>query len=242
MTNDVTVILNGYRRAQNLKLQYDAVLAQTIKPQSVFYWQNSAEGVVYDGETASKCHYAISNTNFGVWSRFYYALNARTNWVCIFDDDTIPGTQWLENCLSQYDKFPGLLGTIGVVFGNDAYGISTRIGWDNPNRETTQVDIVGHAWFFHRDMLTYFCRELPPINHNFYVGEDIHFSHMLQKYSPYKTWVPPHPPENREMWGSLKGWELGNDVVATGGFAIPLMSEYMKRSCSSGFKMLYQMK
>ena len=167
--NDVTVILNGYRRPQNLSKQIEAVKSQTIKPQDIFYWQNTVPGVPYDSALSSaNCISAYSNTNFGVWSRFYYALNARTNWVCIFDDDTIPGSKWLENCLETYKNYPGLLGTIGVLFCNNQYGISTRVGWDNPNREVTQVDIVGHSWFFHRDMLTYFCRELPPINHNFF--------------------------------------------------------------------------
>lgn len=249
MNNDITVILNGYKRPQRLKEQIEAINKQTIAPTNIFYWQNSVNGVSYDNETSNKCISAYCNVNFGVWSRFAYALNARTNWICIFDDDTIPGSRWLENCISTYETHPGLLGTIGILFGDDSYYYEKtkkvkRIGWDNPNRETTQVDIVGHSWFFHRDMLTYFWRELPPITHNYLVGEDIHFSHMLQKYSEYKTWVPPHPPDNRELWGSLKGWEYGNDNVATAGageHAIPLMVQYIKMSCDNGFKFLYQM-
>jgi len=238
MMNDVTVILNGYKRPHTLKEQYDAAQNQTIKPANIFYWQNSIEGVNYDTPTASKCVSAFSNANFGVWSRFYYALNARTNWVCILDDDTIPGSQWLENCLQTHEKTPGLLGTIGVMFaGNGTYDIVGRIGWDNPNETTQQVDIVGHAWFFHRDLLSVFCRELPPIDHNFIVGEDMHFSHMIQKYTNMGTFVPPHPRNNKEMWGSLKGWEFGGDINATAGNGgIPLMYEWMNRATLGGFK------
>lgn len=239
MMKDVTVIFNGYKRPHTLKEQYDAMERQTIKPTFNFYWQNSVDGVSYDSNTASKCVSAFCNANFGVWSRFYYALNARTNWVCIFDDDTIPGSQWLENCINTYSKHPGLLTTIGVIVNHADYGFEKRIGWDNPNEETELVDFGGHSWFFHRDMLTYFCRELPPMDHHFSVGEDIHFSHMLQKYSPYKTWVPPHPISNREMWGSLKGWEHGGDSVATAGNGgIPHMAKYLRRAYNDGFKFI----
>lgn len=239
MNQDVTVIFNGWKRPHTLKQQVHALEVQTVKPVDWMYWQNTEQGVHYDEQVSRNLIKAEANINFGVWARFSYALNARTNWVCIFDDDTIPGSQWLENCLTTVESHPGLLGTIGVIFQNDHYGIKRRCGWDNPNSVPTQVDIVGHAWFFHRDLLSVFWRELPPIDHNFIVGEDIHFSHMIQKYTDMATYVPPHPPENREMWGSLKGWELGGDKVATAGNgAIPLMEKYMKTAVDSGFRLL----
>lgn len=240
---DVTVILNGFKRPHTLKEQFDALQNSTVKPKHIFYWQNSVDGVEYDRETGTKCVSAFTNANFGVWSRFTYALNARTNWVCVLDDDTIPGTQWLENCLETYQKTPGLLGTIGLLFvGNGTYDIKCRIGWDNPNEETKRVDIVGHSWFFHRDLLSVLFRELPPINHNFIAGEDIHFSHMIQKYTNLATYVPPHPISNKEMWGSLKGWEYGGDRHATAGNGgMTYMYEWMNKASSEGFKTLAEL-
>jgi hypothetical protein len=32
---------------------------------------------------------------------------------------------------------------------------------------------------------------------------------MIQKHLGLKTYVPPHPPNDKEMWGSLKGSEYG---------------------------------
>ena len=75
MSNDITVILNGYKRPQRLKEQLDALSSQTIQPKNILYWQNSMPGVDYDKESANKCISAFCNTNFGVWSRFYYAMN-----------------------------------------------------------------------------------------------------------------------------------------------------------------------
>ena len=61
---------------------------------------------------------AVCNTNFGVWARFAFALNALGTYVCIFDDDTIPGRKWLENCLTESKKQRGLYGTRGICFGS----------------------------------------------------------------------------------------------------------------------------
>lgn len=242
MNKDYTVILNGYKRPHTLKHQITAIGRQTIPVKNIFYWENYINGIAYDDQSSSLCISAKCNTNFGVWSRFSYALNTRTNWVCIFDDDTIPGTQWIENCINTHEKNPGLLGTIGVIFKpNSSYDIKTRIGWDNPNDETTKVDIVGHSWFFHRDLLSTFWRELPPIDHNFIVGEDIHFSHMIQKYTNLGTYVPPHPKTNYQMWGSLKGWQLGADAAATAPKGIPLMYEWMDKAKREGFKVIEEM-
>jgi len=242
--NDITVILNGFKRPEKLSEQIESLKKGSIIPKNILYWQNSMPGIQYDMQTATQCVSAFCNMNIGVWSRFYYALNARTEWICIFDDDTIPGKLWLENCLNTFHTHPGLLGTIGVIFPDSGvYHNVHRIGWDKPNEKVTEVDIVGHSWFFNRDMLSLFTRELPPldmINLSDKVGEDIHFSYMLQKYSNYKTYVPPHPKDNKEMWGSLKGWEYGGDRNATAGNSTNMiaMNRYLQYVKENGFQLI----
>src|SRR5690606_35792088 len=96
--------------------------------------------------------YSQSNNNFGVWARFAYALNAISDYVCVIDDDTVPGNQWFENCLKTLEIHNGLLGTIGIKYHtNQGYFPSTRYGWANPNETIVEVDIVGHCWFFRRE-------------------------------------------------------------------------------------------
>ena len=213
--NDITVVFNGYKRPANLKEQFDAVTASTIPPKNIMYWQNSMPGVEYDNNYINKCISSMSNTNFGVWSRFYYALNARTNWVCIFDDDTIPGKKWLENCYNTIQTHEGLLGTIGVIFNDLEYQSYTRYGWANPNNKIEEVDIVGHSWFFKREWLGAYWRDCDLPLH-YLSGEDVHFSYAIQKFLNLKTYVPPHPENDKEMWGSQydTAMKLGVDNVA----------------------------
>jgi hypothetical protein len=212
----VTVILNGYKRGKHFGEQLKAIQNQTVKPKEILLWQNLGEK--FDSNLTNQTIHANCNYNFGVWARFAYALNARSEYVCVFDDDTIPGKKWLENCLNTIKTHNGLLGAVGVVFGTkNGYHPCKRFGWtDNHNEEVKQVDIVGHSWFFRREWLSTFWRELPDINQSNLMGEDMHFSYTLQKYLQLNTYVPPHPVNDKEMWGSQyeSGWKIGADTNA----------------------------
>lgn len=235
----VTVILNGYKRPQFLKEQVDAVNNQTVKPTEIMLWQNLTDG--FDKSLTNTLTTASSNKNFGVWARFAYALNAKTEYICILDDDTIPGDMWIENCLETMKTHEGLLGTVGLIYKNpDSYFPNTRYGWaDINNSEVMRVDIVGHAWFFKREWLTAFWRELPPPDLNI-VGEDMHFSYTLQKYFGLNTYVPPHPKDNKRLWGSTKGWEMGTEknALSFNSGNLALMNAYHKSLRAKGFKMI----
>lgn len=240
MNNDITVILNGYKRPEYLKEQYEAVAEQTAKPSNIFFFNNFDKEAFneFDGEVISKCVSTRSNANFGVWSRFAHALNARTKYVCVFDDDTIPGKKWLENCLETIKLSNGLLGTRGVVFHNtNNYWQNDAYGWQSQNEETVQVDILGHCWFFEREWLTAYWRELPPLEF-FYAGEDMHFSYTIQKYLGLNTYVPPHPANDKKMWGSLKAEQYGGDSKATSSYAGGHIGAYYNYIISKGFKII----
>ena len=84
-----------------------------------------------------------------------------------------------------------------------------RMGWDGCNEELEFVDLVGHSWFFRREWARYFWDKEPLIRS---FGEDIHFCSMLQRHG-IRVVCPPHPKNNRSLWGSIKG-ELGIDKVA----------------------------
>jgi hypothetical protein len=245
----ITAILNGYRRGNNLDQQINALNSQSIKPRDVLLWYNSpGEGFNFNYEAINRTRATISNFNYGVWARFAFALNARTKYVCIFDDDTIPGDHWFENCLETVKTTPGLLGTNGLIFHDkNDYHNHERHGWINPNEQTIQVDLVGHTWFFERDYLSAMWAELPPLNLSFLCGEDMHFSYTLQKHMQINTYVPPHPKSDTSLWGSLHGWELGTDNNAISLLHVQPnqnqvfrteVNDYFKELISRGWKLL----
>lgn len=193
----ISVILNGYKRPHLLKEQADSIFAQSESVR-LYVWQNTGD-ITEDVSSRAIC--SLTNYNFGVWARFAFALNCNTEYVCVFDDDTIPGEHWLKNCKDTIIKNDGLLGTVGVTFNDLTYRNYSRYGWVNPNESAVKTDIVGHSWFFRREWLGDFWREGEPPEHNL-SAEDIHFSYSIQKYRGLSTYVPPHPESDKRLWGS----------------------------------------
>ena len=209
----ITVILNSYRRPYNLELQVKSIREQTKKPTQIWLWVNDHEdNRDFDYSSLGIDRIFQNDYNWKFYGRFAAALLSDTKYVAIFDDDTIPGNRWFENCLDTMKTKEGILGTAGVVLDDKFYVQHTRVGWPSQNTDTTQVDLVGHAWFFKREWLQYLWREIPTTWDN---GEDIQLSYLAQKYGNIQTYCPPHPAGDKSMHGSILGNELGIDDKAT---------------------------
>jgi hypothetical protein len=231
---DITAIVNVYKRPHVLDEQIVAIRAQTIPPKAIFIWNNGNRTVDLTKYKEDPLFRVFDNThNFGVWSRFLIGFLAPTPYICIFDDDTIPGNRWFENCVNSMKEKEALYGTIGVLFKHeDRYLHLKRYGWDGPRNISSYVDIVGHSWFFKREWLSYFTREEPQVYTKISNGEDIHFSYMLQKYANISTLVPPHPHGDQSLWGSIPNtaWKYGGDGNSeTGNGLNPMFCEYIDR-------------
>jgi GT2 family glycosyltransferase len=213
--SDISVILTVFKRPYTLIEQLEAVQAQSVKAEKIIIWKNYSEGIeLPDIPENLKENVVIINSseNFGVWARFSIGLLTNTTYVCVFDDDTIPQVDWFKNCLDTMKIKEGLLGTIGILLDTGSAYRGPRYGWDNPNEETIEVDLVGHCWFFKREWLKYLWQYTPDYKMFYNCGEDIMFSYMLQK-AGIKTYVPPHPKDKLNYFGSdpKRAWKYGSD-------------------------------
>jgi hypothetical protein len=210
---DITVILNAYRRPYNLAMQIEAIRAQTHPPKNLWLWVNAHEdNKDFDFESLDVDRIFKNDYNWKFYGRFAAALLADTEFLAIYDDDTIPGKRWHQNCLETMKIKEGILGSAGIILKGNRYVQHDRCGWPTQNAETTEVDLVGHSWFFKRDWLKYLWQEKPTTWEN---GEDIQFAFMSKIHGGIKTYCPPHPPEQPELHGSILGNELGIDSKAT---------------------------
>lgn len=253
--NDISVILNGYKRGSCLNEQHAALQASTIKPNEVLLWYNHPEVGEVNYDIIEKIPTALSNINMGVWARFAYALNSKSKYVCIFDDDMVPGKRWFENCIQTMNTHRGLCGAVGLLYllpnppqQSSYYERYVRFGWVDGGQSNVpiQVDLVGHVWFFEREWLSYFWRELPDPRYNT-CGEDMHFSYMLQKYGGIKTYVPPHPANDTELWGNVIGdryaadsnsmWETNKPSIRGTPFK-QIMNESFVEQRNNGWKLI----
>lgn len=210
---DITVILNCYRRPYNLKMQVEALKAQSIPPKQIWLWVNYHEdNKDFDPSSLGVDRVFNNDFNWKFYGRFAAALLTDTEYVAIYDDDTVPGSRWHENCLDTMKTNEGILGSAGIILKNDRYVNHDRCGWPTKNEATTEVDLVGHAWFFKREWLRFLWQEKPVTWDN---GEDIQFAFMAKIYGDIKTYCPPHPEADLSLHGSVMGNELGIDDKAT---------------------------
>ncbi|MBT0882102.1 glycosyltransferase [Campylobacter sp. 2018MI13] len=202
---EISVVLNLYKRPHVLPLQIESIKKQSIKPKEILIYQDGVfEGVQMCKEAKEiATNIEISKENKGVWQRFKFAQKATSKYICVFDDDTLPGCDFLANCLNEMHKQEGLYGAIGVVMKKprDYPENIFRLGWACPNEITALVDFVGHAWFFKKEWLQYLLNAPQEMQDLKVAGEDIAFSLMLQKQN-IQTFVPPHNKNNKKIWGA----------------------------------------
>lgn len=204
----VTVVLSGFKRPHVTLQQYHAIKEQTYQDIEIIFWINEVANISFPDLVLSNTKTIISNTDYGSWGRFVASLNARTEYICVIDDDTIPGNQWIENCFNTMATNEGVLSTRGVIANcgyDHLYPLPqsyTPVGWCNPNAHTLRVDMGCHSWFFKKHWLRAFFAEMPTIFPMRY-GEDTHISYAVKKHFDLNTYVPPHPIDNLNMWGSM---------------------------------------
>ena len=217
----VTFVLSGYKRPHTLIEQFQAIKDQTIKDFEIILWVNLTSNIEFDDNVIKSCKSIVSNQDFGSWGRFIAALNARTKYICVIDDDTIPGNRWLENCLSTIKTHRGILSTRGTIMNKGldlrypAPGSYEAIGWCSANEEVTRVDMCCHSWFFEKTWLRAFFAEMPE-NLPMRYGEDTHLSYAIKKHFGLNTYIPPHPKNDMNLWGSIpeKAFRYGQDAFA----------------------------
>lgn len=237
----VDFVLNVFKRPEAFDVQLQAVLDQTIKPDKIFVWENGEFSIPDD--LAEKVIRVRSNKNLGVWSRFALALNSKADFVCVLDDDTIPGKKWIENCLRSMTEIEGLYGARGLRFESKySYSLYSEYGVHNPNCEIEKVDIVGHAWFFRREWLGTFWGEYGNAFDEELAGEDMHFSFSIQKLLDLPTLVPPHPLNQPEMWGSqaetAKKYGTSKVAISKGPKAMDKFERALRHYRSKGFRVI----
>jgi len=205
----ITTVLQIYKRNTYLQKQIDAILKQTIKSDKIIIVHNEG-GVDFNYPENVQLIYANPNKKFHL--RFAVGLLVDTEYVAFFDDDTLPGSKWFENCINTINKHD----CICVANGRDVIPENKTQtcpgGWCNPKDQEVQCWFGGHAWFLKTKNLKYMWFD-DIIEHN--NGEDIQLSANAWLYKKIQTFIPPHPISEKELWGSLKGMELGSDKVAS---------------------------
>lgn len=247
---DVSVVLTTYKKPDALEKQLSAIKNQSLKPKEIFLFQDGISNpyrIIFNEEIIKEfTEINISESNKGVWERFRYAKDScSSKYVCLFDDDTIPGERWLENCLSNMFEQEGVYGTVGIMMQNYKkypYSGFTRVGWHNPYHNSAQVDFVGHSWFVKREYLDYMFDNTEEYQKYKLAAEDMCLSFKCKEHG-VNTYVPPHPYYDFSYWGSLPEYGLkfgqASTAISQNPTGCKLMREALEKFVSNGWAFIY---
>ena len=135
----------------------------------------------------------------------------------MYDDDIIPGSNFIKNCIDCYTSKPGIYGINGCSRELDDDGIFKIYSWDRNNSTCiNEVIYLCQYWFFPRCVLSAFWTEEVSNEHtlNRKIAEDMHLSAMANKYLELKSYVVPQPLDDTSMWGNIAGVEFGAEDFA----------------------------
>lgn len=210
----IATFLQIYRRPKYFKEQLEAIEGQTINTDELYIVHNEGgKKYNFDYPKGAQIIYADPNQKFHF--RFAVALLAQTDYIAIFDDDTIPQPKWFENCLNTIEKHDCICVTTGVRVqkSKNGWGKWKKVGWQFANENEEKVDFGGHAWFLKTENLKYMWYDDIQDYDN---GEDMMLSANCQIYGGIPTYVSPQPKDDISGWGShpKKGQKYGSDGVA----------------------------
>ena len=206
--SSLTVILTVWKR-NYLEDQLQSIYNQTSDIDEIIVYQNESHLDISDlRERYGFTHIHNVNKNFKFHGRFTLPLVLNTDYVAIFDDDTIPNPGWLEYAVNKSRELNSIIGANGRFSHIKVGGID----FGAFNTEDVEVDFVGHCWVFKRDWVKNFWREDQVTLDN---AEDIQFCASLKVNGGIRSFVPAQPKDNPAIWSDPHNCVLGDDDLAS---------------------------
>jgi FkbM family methyltransferase len=207
----VTVLINGFNRPEYLKDQIESLNTQTVKPDKIivlFTKPKKDFPIPYvDG-----VDFIVVENDQGLNTRFAVGLVAKTKFLCILDDDIVPGRRWIELCMDTLRTENAVICSYGVRYKELMSDIDGEKFGDQGihSVQFESIDMAGHSWFMKKEWLKFFWMEEPL---DWTVSDDIHLSYTMKKYGKLKLLVSPYPENDSDVWGNIKP-ELGLGLKA----------------------------
>jgi hypothetical protein len=170
----VTVVLTNWKRDRNLRAIIESLRSQTVGP-ALWLWNNGA-----DFRHPAISWQVDSSVNMACWPRWWMASCARTEYVCIMDDDLqLADERVLHEMIAALADRPErtIAGLFGVRLRPDKdYRQSVHI---TPAADDQPVDIIKGRFMVMRTSALRFIHLRPAPPRHTLVGDDILVSGTL---------------------------------------------------------------
>ncbi|RNA29479.1 UDP-N-acetylglucosamine 2-epimerase [Brachionus plicatilis] len=194
----VTSVVSLYRRKGLAKRWINSLLKQTHSPKIIWlvYFASPISDDLDQEIGAIRKELNESGVKIPIYTnrgdmqlkyfgRFQLALQTKTNFVVVFDDDSIPQSRFIEACLHTINtqSYRGILGTKGTPFEENAF-----FGPISQSDTIVEVDVVGGSWFMRNEWVKLMFRDKM---FSWETGEDWHLCVSARKYANVRCFVMP---------------------------------------------------
>lgn len=210
-TNDATttVIISANDDSEATINLITALKAQST--QGVNIWltcQTNEQKAFYDHSDLVDAVW-ITNTNTLNWHKVALTLLVTTEYVVWIDDFMKPAKNWLDNCVNEFQKTPGIYGANGTMLTPQNSDTPFQsFGWDGIALNHNQaVHFVEHAVFFSKQIFTKIANELCAIN-NYHSTAEIMLCHLANKIQNVNCYVLPFNSNDESTLATDKNYSL----------------------------------
>ncbi|MGJ8522724.1 hypothetical protein R84981_001415 [Carnimonas sp. R-84981] len=207
-----SAVITMWKRTDYLEEQLEALFNQTIPPDQIIILQNGNHFVVAP-ELVTKYGLQIIRSDVNsLYTRWIVGYLCDSEYICVLDDDVIPGRHWIELCINTSKEGNALVGPSGRKAALDnkdrAWDSVENLGKD----EALECDWVCNAYFFKKEWIKYIvgCARYNNTQKTF---DDIQLATTLKQNGGIKAMVPPQRSRDGEWSGHTKR-QYGHDEHA----------------------------
>ena len=206
----VTAIVTCCKRLHNVERIWEALRGQSQPCESIWFFYNGKETLTR-GDLPPFDRILRGDDPDDHYTRFAAALAARTEYVFVIDDDCIPGTRWVENCLQAGRTRDGIFAPGGFRvtrpdFASGPYTREDQVGELCRARtsRTLEVDVPFHSFFLRRKHLAWMFSD--PMGVGLHEGrivrtvgnEDVLLACRAWRRAGVRSWLPSCPEPGME--------------------------------------------
>lgn len=212
-------VITLWKRKEYFAEQLKAIHDQSIPPIGVIVILNDKSITSEYVKSIDQGIQVIDSDINSLYTRWFAGYLSDAEYVNVFDDDVIPGSDWIMNALRVCDQYNALVGSAGRIYNKNGHKDFFELV--TPNSETTKnkfvncshsdvyCDWICNSYFFKTEWISSILKDLR-YKHTQKTFDDIQLSVSLQMYAGVNCIVPYQPIEHKNLWGSLKS-EYGND-------------------------------
>jgi len=205
-----SAIITLWKRSEYLEEQLEAIYNQSVRPKEIIIIQNENHFLI-DEKIYQKYDLKLIRSDINsLYHRWIISYLSSGEYVCVFDDDVIPGKDWIKLCYRVSQNHNALVGPSGRVARP-----TSDPAWESVEGHAGEdriCDWVCNSYFFKADWLRHIVAASRYDDHQM-TFDDIQLAAALKAVGGIISVVPGQPSDKSDYAGHSKR-QYGHDSHA----------------------------